>query len=217
METTNKDVHESISIKQVAKEVLISLILAFGSLLIEGIKKLFGEEGPPYLLLIILNIIEVTLALSFGFAFIVALIRGLNSIFVELDKLAGNVTQSRIWTAVKSIRLGQPSKMGILKAISYGLTTGLVIAVFTALTLLIQNLPTVWLWVGLILLFGYVLFSFFRVLSDAGPLGIAVSVFSVVGILLALVIGSSTALVLILRLAGRPDLLNLIVAKLLSH
>ncbi|SRR6266498_376265 len=82
--------------KAIAYDVLSSLILLGGAWVIEQIKTLFPPPGPPAILLIILNISELTLL---GY-FIVALLRAVISIFREVDVL---ISLSKEGQTIKSI------------------------------------------------------------------------------------------------------------------
>ena len=204
MNDTARQNHDPVTLAKVVVDVLVSLILLLGALAVEWLKNKFGSGGIPLMLLVILNISEVTLILSF----IAAFIRALRSVFAELSLLLYDIQQSGFWRAIKSIRVGRPTNTGILKALTYGFLSSVVLAVFLLITLWFNNLSTVWLVAGIVLIVVIVLGALIRVSSESGVLGAGASVSSFGISLLALTLVPSAALILLLRLAGRADLLN---------
>lgn len=211
MNDTARENPEPVTLAKVVVDVLISLMLLLGALAIEWLKNKFGSSGIPLMLLAILNISELTLILSF----IAAFIRALRSVYAELGLLFHDIQQSGFWRAIKSIKVGRPTTTGILKALSYGFLSSVVLAVLLLITLWFNNLSTVWLVAGIVLIVVIVLIALIKVTTESGVLGAGASVSSFGISLLALALVPSAALILILRLAGRADLLNQVLDFLL--
>jgi hypothetical protein len=203
--------HDPVSIGLIVRDTLVSLLFLIGALVIEALKRLFGPTGPPLVVNGILTLSEITLGLSF----LVSLIRALRSVFVEVSHLFAQIGQSGFWRAIKSANLEGFTREETKKAIGYGVAGGFTITIFLVFVFVVavflQGLPIVFLWVVAAVVVAILLVLIIEAARTAGVFGLATSELVGCGVLLIIplvLLAFSIALILVLRLAGRSDILN---------
>jgi len=194
----------------VAKDVLASMILVSGALCVEWIKSLF-TEGAPTLIVIILNLSEITLMLGF----VVALLRAIANIYLEFDGLIRIIRKKGSFRAIvefyRTTDRTRPTTFEIVReCASAGVVFAFAVGFLGILTVWFSSLSTVWLTLLIVIGIGLALFAF----RIGGVFGVAVSSasFDIAATLIPFAILLLVAIVvLIFRLLGQNDLLQSVV------
>lgn len=203
---------------KVTRDAVTSFILLISALVLERVKTFFGPEGPPFLTIIILNLGELILLLSF----LAALIRALVPVFIEFDRLLNTIQKTSFWQAIRAIQFGRLTKENLPNAVVWGLNTSFIIVGFSIFTFILANSPIgcalgVFLTVILIV---FTLYATIRVALESGPLGSFISGSSfLVGLLaiFTIFVIFIASIGLIFRLTGHSDIVNNFLNVLLSR
>jgi hypothetical protein len=194
MENAKPAEESPTSLPSILKDVATSIVLLLGALVVGWIERLFEDKGPPAILVVTLNVIELTLLLYFLASLLVAI----GKFLVKASELSLIARQLGIMPLLK---MSRPSLGSLSRAFKTGLVASVLVMLLVLASVPLARLPSIVL-IGLtVVLVVYVIIATIQNRSNLLDKGIGFAVGGAIVICVLLLVA-----VLIRKLGGGEGL-----------